>query len=168
MRRPARLSLIGFFILCVVFGGVRCGGGGSSLFTSTVPTWIYAAWTFSTTGEPNTYRAQDAEEWNGRICHSTLISLINHGADYAGLKIANNCFTAVILHICATQGSEQLNLPACAQEPFDTPYDDLKHITIASGDSATIETTENLAINVFYCSDEMVLGAQTPIECVGL
>jgi hypothetical protein len=166
MRRPIRLSLILLFITCVAFGGVRCGGGASSLFTSTVPTWIFAGW--SSAGEPTTYRAQDTEEWNGRICHSTAISLINHGADYAGLKIVNSCFTTVILHICASQGNEQANLPACAEEPFDTPYDSLEHIVIAEGGSATIETTVNLSISVFYCSDEMLLGAQTPLECVGL
>jgi hypothetical protein len=150
----------------VIFGGVRCGGGSSNLFSSTVPTWIYAVWTAA--GEPTTYRAEDAEEWNGNMCHSTKFTFTNHGQDYAGLKIDNECFTAVILHICASQGSDQPNLPACEQEPFDTPYDNLEHIIIDAGDSATIATTENLSINVFYCSDEMVLGAQTPLECVGL
>ena len=166
MKHPIKLSLIILFTLCVIFGGVRCGGGSSSLFTTTFPTWIFASWTSA--GEPTTYRAEDAEEWNGHICHSTKITLTNHGEDFAGLKIDNSCFTAVVLHICATQGNEQPNLPACAEEPSDTPYGNLEHVTIASDGSATIETNERLSINIYYCSDEMLLGAQTPVECVGL
>ena len=168
MWRTIKFSLVTFFVVGLIFGAASCGGGASSLFTSTVPTRIYAAWSGSTDGEPSTYRAEDAEEWNGHICHSTTIELTNHGPDYAGLRIVNDCFTAVVLHICATQGNDQPNLPACAEEPSDTPYDDLEHIIIDAGGSATVETTESLSINVFYCSDEMVLGAQTPLECVGL
>jgi len=168
MWRTIKFSVVTFLAVGLIFGAASCGGGASSLFTSTVPTWIYAVWSVGATGEPSTYRAVDTEEWNGHICHSTTIEFINHGPEYAGLKIDNNCFTTVILHICATQGNAQPNLPACAAEPSETPYDDLEHITLTPGASSMIETTENLSINVYYCSDEMLLGAQTPLECVGL
>lgn len=168
MRHPIKISLILLFVACIAFGGVRCGGAARDLFTSTVPTWISAAWSLGETGEPNTLRVEDAEAWNGRMCHSTTVTLLNHGEDFAGLQIVNGCFTTLILHICAVQGNAQPNLPACEQEPFNTAYDNLEHLVIPEGGSATIETTENLSINIFYCSDEMVLGAQTPLECVGL
>lgn len=167
MRRVVKLSLIMVFFVCVAFGGVGCGGGGGTpIFESTVPTWIRAAWSGGTTGEPNTYVPDEATEWNGSMCWSGHIELSNYGEEFEGLNITNNCFIPLMLHTCA--GEEQPGLPECAGDPFETPYDDLDHRTIDPGDSALIETNETLSINIFYCSDEMQLGQDTPLRCIPL
>jgi len=170
MRHPIRLSLVLFFVMCVAFGGVSCGGfGGSSPLTSTIPTYIWASWSGGAAGPPNDRRDEDATEWIGQMCPASSISLDNYGGEFAGLHIINNCTIPVTLHSCATKGSPQPGLEECAEDPFYTPWADLDHRTINPGEFGDfINTNTNLSINIFFCSDEMQLGLDTPLRCIGL
>jgi len=170
MKSAFRPSAVLFLLVFMALGSAACGGGSAPPFyESTIPSHIYAAWTSGQTGEPNTYLPTPAEEWNGRMCATYLMEFTNYGGECDGLKILNDCSIPVTMHICATQGSVQPNLNECASDPFETPYDDLSHITVDPGEPGVcIVTNETLSIQVFYCSDEMQLDQATPIRCVPL
>ncbi len=170
MKIALRSSLVLFLFVCATLGAAACGGGSAPPFyESTIPSHIYAAWSGGQTGEPNTYLPEPATEWNGRMCATYLMEFTNYSGGCDGLRILNGCSIPVIMHICATQGSAQPNFNECAADPFETPYDDLSHITVDPGEPGVcIEANEALSIQVFYCSEEMQLGQATPIRCVPL
>ncbi len=171
MGRTIKLSVVAFFALGVIFGAVSCGGlgGTSPIFTSTIPTYIFASWSGGAAGPPNDRTDEEATEFEGQMCPASSISLNNHGGEFAGLHIINNCTISVTLHSCATKGSPQPGLEECAEDPFETPYVDLDHRTINPGELGDFITTNlALSINIFYCSDEMQLNITTPLRCLGI
>lgn len=63
-------------------------------------------------------------------------------------------------YVCASKGSAQDpdELEACAQDPFDTPMPRFKLVTLDPGPEGDFfNVTRDLAIQVFYCSEETVL-----------
>ncbi len=171
MRHSIGLTLVLFIVLFLAFGGASCGGfGGSSSLTSTVPTWIWASWSGGAAGPPNDRRDEEATEWIGQMCPASSILLENYGDRYtSGLHVQNNCTITVTLYLCTTKGDQQAEFEECATDPFYTPWNDLYIIPLNPGEfGVDISTTPDLSINVFFCSDEMQLGLDTPLRCIGL
>lgn len=165
--KTIRLGLI--LIALIFFVSCGAGGGGGGLI-STIPTWITASWTGGATGDPTDRTDTEATEWEGQICPASSVELKNHSGGFAGLNIINNCTIAVTYALCVAKGSlpqPENGLNQCATDPFDTPFGDLKFITLLPGPLGDyVNATEALSVNIFYCSDEQTLSGP-PLRCVG-
>lgn len=144
--------------------------GATNLLDSFEPTWTTASWTGGAKGPPNDRRDEEATQWKGRICPASSVILQNHTQEFAGLHIINNCTITVTYALCVTKGSlpqPQSGLQPCATDPFDTPFSRLTFKTINPGQLGDfINATQNLSIQLFFCSDEMQLTAP-PVRCIG-
>lgn len=146
---------------------IGCGGeGGASAYK---PTWIFASWSGGAKGDPTDRDDVEAESWVGNMCPGSSVALTNYDAGFAGLKIVNNCSLTVTYALCVSKGSETQpsgGLKECAEDPFDTPFSDLTFETLSYGPLGyTINATENLNVNVFFCSEDQRLTGP-PLRCL--
>jgi len=166
MKRLTRLILFSFFGLFFIIQGSGCattGGGGD--VTIFLPSWIHASWFGGQMGgtPPGDRRDEAATEWIGDICATNTIDLINHGVDFGiQLQVINNCpGQTVSMLLCLAKGSlpqPPNGIKECATDPFDTPLTQLTPLTLNQGSFGfTWETTADLAVNVFFCSQSQTL-----------
>jgi hypothetical protein len=159
------------FILMTLMACGDSGIGGGSGGSSTTPTWISASWGGGAKGDPTDRQDVEATEWNGSICPASSVTLRNHSGGFAGLNIINSCTITVTYALCVSKGSltqPQYGLNECATDPFQTPFSQLKFYTITNGVNGDyINATENLSVNVFYCSDSQQLTGP-PLRCFGI
>lgn len=153
-------------ILAAVIFLAACGttGGGGDI-TTTTPTYITASWTGGARGDPTDRTDVEATEFDGQMCPASAIDLQNYINNFSGLTMINNCSISVTLAMCVAKGSlpqpDIGGLNQCATDPFDTPAADFKYNTILGGPGAEDyrNTTENLSLVVFFCSDEQTFCA---------
>lgn len=160
------LIAVSLSILAINCGGTGGGGGGG--IVTTVPTWITASWSGGTIGNPNDRTDTEATEWDGSICPASSVGLTNYSVGDV-LNIVNSCTLTVTYAICVSKGSlaqPEGGLEECATDPFDTSFSQLTFKTITNGVAGDfINSTQNLSINIFYCSDEQTL-ITGPIRCL--
>ena len=166
-------SILGGFLLFAVTTFAACEGSTSSpnqpLFDEFTPTWTTASWSGGAKGSPNERRDEEATQWKGSICPASSVILSNH-TEGSVLQIINNCTITVTYALCVTSGSlsqPQFGLDVCAQDPFDTPLSRLTFKTINPGPLGDfINSTQNLSIQLFFCSNEMQL-TSPDVLCIG-
>lgn len=158
-----------FILMSLISCGIP-GGGLGDTGNAPDPTWISASWSGGATGDPNDRTDVEATDWNGSICPAQSVVLKNYSGGFAGLNIINSCTITVTYALCVSKGSlsqPQGGLNECATDPFDTPFSLLKFSTITNGANGDyINATQNLSVNVFYCSDSQTL-AGSPLRCIG-
>lgn len=176
MKCHAHVVACGFLLVavttsaaCVDSIGGPAGGPAEPLFDEFTPTWTTASWTGGAIGSPNDRRDEEATQWKGSICPVSSVILSNH-TEGSVLQIINNCTITVTYALCVTAGSlpqPQFGLNLCAPDPFDTPLSRLTFKTINPGPLGDfINSTQNLSIQLFFCSDQMQLTAP-PVRCFG-
>lgn len=149
--------------------------GGDDPFDTTVPSWINAVFT-SGVSAPTDRRDEAATEWNGNLCRTDSLELINHGPEGDVLQIINSCASTISYAICVAKGSlpqPENGLSQCATDPFDTPTSQLTFKSISPGALGDfINTTEILDVNIFFCSTSDTLCTSATfcdrIACLGL
>ncbi len=159
----ARLLPLCALVLALSFvgcGSSSSGGGSSSIY---IPTWIAASWSGGAKGPPTDRRDEEAEEWTGSICPASSLILENYTDEFAGLHLINRCTQTISYAACVSKGSlpqPQYGLEECATDPFETPMADLTFKALDPGEYGDfINTTENLSLNIFFCSDDQTLCA---------
>jgi len=141
------------------------GGGGGGGITTTTPTYITASWTGGARGDPTDRTDVEATEFEGSMCPASAINLQNYINNFNGLTMINNCSIGVTLALCVAKGSlpqpDIGGLNQCATDPFDTPATDFKFNSIIGGPGTEDyrNTTENLSLVVFFCSNEQTICA---------
>lgn len=162
-------------VAIAAFVGVGGGCGEVSIglsfglsFGSFEPVWITASWSGGAKGPPNERIDRQPTDWQGLLCPASSVLLTNHAGQFAGLNVINDCTITVTYAICATKGSPpqpEFGLQPCALDPFDTPLSRLTIITVNPGSiGAFIDATQDLSIELFYCSDETELSGP-PLKC---
>ncbi len=154
---------------------VSCGGLSSSTSdTEYSPTWIAASWSGGAIGEPTDRTDVEAENWLGLICPATSVELSNYTEGNV-LNIINNCEDQIVTYyLCVSAGSETQptnGMEECATDPFDTPITSLTIVSLTDGDEGDfINTTQNLSVNIFFCSDsQQLIGPplfDAPLACL--
>lgn len=160
------LACAGAFAACAVTDATGPGGG----LATYDPVWITASWSGGAAGAPNDRTDREPAAWKGLLCPAGSVSLTNHGGGFAGLNIVNTCTITVTYGLCATKGSPpqpQFGLPECAPDALQTPLQRLKIITLNPGALGDyVNATQNLSVQVFYCSDQTTLMGG-PVRCLG-
>ena len=169
--RLCTLLLIIGLSACATTGTGGGGDGGDDLINTTTPTYVTASWTGGAQGDPTDRTDVEATEHTGLLCPSNAIDLQNWINNFAGLTMINNCSISVTLALCVAKGSlaqPENGLEECATDPFDTPAADFKYHTITAGPGAEDyrNTTENLSLVVFFCSDSQTICAPPICEQV--
>ncbi|MBN1282965.1 MAG: hypothetical protein JXA24_04245 [Proteobacteria bacterium] len=168
--RHAFVALIGSVFVFALTGCFSSSGGGGVVYD---PTWINASWSGGAKGDPTDRTDIEAENWKGDICPASSLAITNHSGGFAGLCFVNNCTIMMNLNICRTKGTPAqpdlgLQNYECATDPLETPSSRLYIVPLNPGaDGFCINATEDISINVFYCSDEQMLDLlSSPLSCI--
>jgi hypothetical protein len=172
MQAKSSIIFRSVIVLAAVVFLASCGTSGGGGITTTVPTYITASWTGGAHGDPTDRTDVEATEFSGQMCPASAIDLQNWINNSNVLTMINNCSISVTLAMCVAKGSlpqpDIGGLNQCATDPFDTPAADLKYNTILGGPGAEDyrNTTENLSLVVFFCSDDQTICAPPICEQV--
>lgn len=133
--------------------------------------WIFASWSAGRTGTPLDEKSQAPVNFPGSLCPPNSIVLENWASDTQGaVRATNTCTITVSVAYCVASGSGSpipagSTLQVCAQDPLKTPLLSLSFMTILPGTREVLGITgKNLALDVFYCSDQSNL-VDNPIRC---
>lgn len=136
------------------------------------PSQITASWSGTATGDPADRTNTKSNNWLGNMCPPNNVELKNY-SDGNVLTITNGCDETNTFYICVTQGSPAQptdGLQECASNPLDTSTSYLTVEALAAGDSAFINSTQEISINIFYCSSSQTLIGEplygSPLKCM--
>ncbi len=165
----AKFALLFFSVSVLTTVGCGGGGGGDSVIYD--PVWIAASWSGGRTGTPSDRTDVEPENYLGQLCPASSVLLTNQSGGFAGITIINNCTLAVTYYICASKGSlpqPDLGLAECATDPLETPLSQFTIVPLNPGAPGfSINATEEISINVLYCSDTQQLNfLETPLTCL--
>lgn len=132
---------------------------------------IFATWSGGRTGTPLDESAETPVVYLGSLCPPNSLVVENWASDTLGsVRVTNNCTITVTIIACVASGSgaalpPDSGLRECAQDPKQTPMSNFTTNTIFPRTRQVVGVTnKNLALNIYWCSDETHLGYD-PVHC---